>query len=250
MDKLLLIDDDRELCKLVAEYLTQEGFCLDLVHDGENGLKQAMSTDYRLIIVDIMLPGISGTEVLRQIREHSILPVLMLTARGDEVDRIVGLEMGADDYLPKPFNPRELVARIRAILRRTGYDTMNNPSAARSEAFTVGDVELKTGARGVTVAGKSVEVTTAEFDLLEMLMRHAGSVVSRNELSKAVLGRESSPFDRAIDMHVSNVRRKLGPMPNNTKRIKAVRSVGYLYVISEIAEDTNHRVAAGGSSTH
>ncbi|MCG8405359.1 MAG: response regulator transcription factor [Phycisphaerales bacterium] len=245
MDKILLIDDDRELCKLLVEYLTQEGFCLDTVHDGENGLTQAMSANYRLVIVDIMLPGISGTEVLRQIREQSIMPVLMLTARGDEVDRIVGLEMGADDYLSKPFNPRELVARIRAILRRTGDDTSNGSMAAKPEVFTISDVKLDIGARGVTVAGNNVEMTSAEFDLLELLMRNAGSVVSRNDLSKAVLGRESSPFDRAIDMHVSNIRKKLGPMPDKAKRIKAVRSVGYLYVISGIVEDMSRRAAAG-----
>jgi two-component system response regulator CpxR len=178
-----------------------------------------------------MLPGLNGFEVLRRIRSESKVPVLMLTARGDDVDRIVGLEIGADDYLPKPFNPRELVARIRAILRRAKTDEPRDESRdqAAARSLTVGDVQLDAGTRVVTRGGEMVELTAVEFDLLEKLLRAAGRIITREELSKDVLGRSTSPFDRSIDMHISNLRKKLGHHSGLLERIKTVRGVGYIY---------------------
>ena len=228
---VLVIDDDVELCELVTEYLQTEGFRVEVVNDGADAVEMALSGTFRLIILDVMLPGLNGFEVLRRIRARSQIPVLMLTARGEEVDRIVGLEVGADDYLPKPFNPRELVARIRAILRRTqGKDSGFVPS--QPESLSLGDIDLDTGTRRVQCAGQAIELTTVEFDLLEEFLRTAGSVMKREELVERVLGRTFSPFDRSIDMHVSKLRRKLGPHPDGSQRIKSIRSVGYLYTSS------------------
>jgi len=224
MDRILVIDDDVELCHLVGEYLRAEGFTTEAVHDGESGLKKATSEEYLLAVLDVMLPGINGFEVLRRIRATSRLPVLLLTARGEDVDRIVGLEIGADDYLPKPFNPRELVARIRAVLRRTRGD--NAPAAP--ETVTVGDVELDPATRMVRLEGKPIDLTSVEFNLLEVLLREAGRVVPRERLVNAVLSRKFSPFDRSIDMHVSKVRKKLGDTEND-EHIKTVRGVGYIF---------------------
>lgn len=173
-----------------------------------------------------MLPGLNGFEVLRRIRAESKVPVLMLTARGDDVDRIVGLEIGADDYLPKPFNPRELTARIRAILRRAKSD---EAAPATTAKITVGDVELDSGTRAVVRSGETLELTSVEFDLLDKLLRAAGRIVTREELSQQVLKRSSSPFDRSIDMHISNLRKKLGHRYGQNERIKTVRGVGYIY---------------------
>jgi two-component system, OmpR family, response regulator CpxR len=175
----------------------------------------------------VMLPGLNGFEVLRRIRAESKVPVLMLTARGDDVDRIVGLEIGADDYLPKPFNPRELVARIRAILRRTSLEKSVDQTTAK--ILTVGDIELDMGTRVTRRDGEIVELTAVEFDLLEKLLRAAGRILTREELSKSVLGRSPSPFDRSIDMHISNLRKKLGHQFGGVERIKTVRGVGYIY---------------------
>jgi two-component system response regulator CpxR len=180
-----------------------------------------------------MLPGISGFEVLRSIRKSSGIPVLMLTARGEDVDRIVGLEMGADDYLPKPFNPRELVARIRAIQRRGETNKEDTPQPVSLKRLTVGDITLDTGTRTVTKKGKTVEMTAAEFDLLEMLMRSAGEVVSRKDLVSKVLGRGLDPFDRSIDVHISSLRKKMGHKIKGMERIKTVRGIGYLYAHAE-----------------
>ena len=224
MSRLLLVDDDVELCELVTEYLGGEGFELDVAYDGRGGLERARSSSFDLVILDVMLPGLTGFEVLRRLRETSSVPVLMLTARGEEVDRIVGLEMGADDYLPKPFNPRELAARIRAILRRA-----DAPPDSR-DLVTVGDVAVDLGTRMVTVAGGEVALTGVELSLLEALVRSAGTVVSRDDLSRAALYRKASAFDRSLDVHISNLRRKLGPAPNGGERIKTVRGVGYQYV--------------------
>lgn len=226
MNRILLIDDDVELCELVAEYLEGEGFDLEVAYDGVSGLDQAQNKTYDLIILDVMLPGLTGFEVLRRFRERSTVPVLMLTARGEEVDRIVGLEMGADDYLPKPFNPRELAARIRAILRRS------DATPERSEKVAVDDVVIHLGSRAVLVDDTEVVLTGVEFSLLETLMRSAGSVVSRNELSQAALYRRANSFDRSLDVHISNLRRKLGPAPGGGDRIKTVRGVGYQYARS------------------
>ena len=232
MDRILIIDDDVALCELVTEYLAPLGFEIESVHRGDTGVERAIAGEHSLVVLDVMLPGLNGFEVLRQIRAESKVPVLMLTARGDDVDRIVGLEIGADDYLPKPFNPRELTARIRAILRRT---SAVEPSSQPSITVSVGDVELNSGTRAVSRGGENVELTSVEFDLLERLMRAAGRIVTREELSKQVLGRSSSPFDRSIDMHISNLRKKLGHRTEATERIKTVRGVGYIYAQSSAA---------------
>jgi two-component system response regulator CpxR len=230
MNRILIIDDDVELCDLLTEYFTQEGFKVKAVHDSETGISQALSDEPTLIVLDVMLPGKSGFEVLRQIREQSKVPVVMLTARGDEVDRIVGLEMGADDYLPKPFNPRELVARIRAIQRRA-VAANEGQEQEGGKILKIGDVELDHGARTVLLGGKPVELTAVEFSMLEILLRRAGQVVNRETLAKEVLGRRLSPFDRSIDVHVSSLRRKIGLQPNGSERIKTIRGTGYQYLI-------------------
>jgi two-component system response regulator CpxR len=230
--RILVIDDDQELCELVTEYVSVEGFSVDAVHDGEAGLREALAGDYALILLDVMLPGANGFEVLRRLRTRSMMPVIMLTARGDDVDRIVGLEMGADDYLPKPFNPRELVARIRAILRRA-----DSPPDGRT-VVEIGDVRLDSGARTVALGGDDLRVTAVEFEVLERLIRAAGSVVSRDQLTRDVLDREYSALDRAIDMHVSNLRKKLGAEYMGTERIKTVRGVGYVYTLPPAAGES------------
>lgn len=227
MNRILVIDDDIDLCELLTEYLTTEGFVVEVVHDGETGAELALAGDYALVVLDVMLPGINGFEVLRRLRAGSARPVLMLTARGDDVDRIVGLEMGADDYLPKPFNPRELVARIRAVQRRAAI--VSPTGAAPGEALSVGNVTLDLGARTVHLSGDAVELTSVEFSLLEVLIRQAGQVVSREELSLQALGRELNAYDRSIDVHVSSLRRKLGALGEDIELIKTVRGVGYFY---------------------
>jgi two-component system response regulator CpxR len=227
MNRILVIDDDIDLCELLTDYLTTEGFAVDVVHEGEAGAAQALAGDYELVVLDVMLPGINGFEVLRRIRAGASTPVLMLTARGDDVDRIVGLEMGADDYLPKPFNPRELVARIRAVQRRTATAPVTD--TAPGEVLVVGDVTLDLGARSVHVDGVQVDLTSVEFSLMEVLIRLAGQVVSREELSLQALGRELNAYDRSIDVHVSSLRRKLGTLEEESERIKTVRGIGYFY---------------------
>ena len=228
-ERILVIDDDVELCKLVTRYLTQEGFSIDSVNAGAPGAEQALSGNHSLVVLDIMMAGDNGFDVLRRIRAQSRIPVLMLTAKGDALDRVLGLEMGADDYLPKPFNPQELAARIRAILRRA------KPDASPRAPLTVGDVEIDAGARVARRRGEIVNLTTVEFDLLEVLLRAAGQVVGRDKLTRDVLGREFSPFDRSIDTHVCNLRKKIGTLPDGTERIKGVRGIGYLYAASESA---------------
>lgn len=223
MERVLVVDDDAELCQLVTRYLTREGFEISWAPGGASGIEKALAEDYALIMLDVMMPDTDGFEVLRRIRQRSRTPVLMLTARGDTHDRIRGLEMGADDYLPKPFDPAELVARIRAILRRS------SPQRPTLDAIAIGDVELDGGARTVRRRGATVDLTTVEFDLLAALMRAAGSTVSREDLVRNVLGRDFSPFDRSIDTHVCNLRRKLGPLDDGSDRIKGVRGAGYLY---------------------
>jgi two-component system response regulator CpxR len=230
--RLLVIDDDTELCELVTEYLKPEGFEVESVYDGEQGVERALTGTYALIVLDVMLPGLNGFEVLRRIRAQSYTPVLMLTARGEAVDRIVGLEIGADDYLPKPFDPRELVARIHAVLRRTQHQY---PASAGTvpgvPRLIVGDVELDPGARTVRCGGQWVDLTGVEFNLLETLLRAAGRLVEREELSKTVLGRRLMPYDRSVDMHVNNLRKKLGRMYGEHERIKTVRGLGYIYTL-------------------
>jgi len=227
MDRILVIDDDVELCSLVSEYLRPEGFQVESAHDGNAGLNRGLSGEHTLIVLDVMLPRLNGFDVLRRLRDTSRIPVLLLTARGEDVDRIVGLEIGADDYLPKPFNPRELVARIRAILRRTrGKEEAPVPKAMR-----VGDVELDPATRSVLHRGKPVELTSVEFGLLQVLLREAGRVVTRETLVDEVLGRKFSPFDRSIDMHVSKVRKKLGDS-GSEDYIKTIRGAGYIFALA------------------
>jgi len=223
MESVLVVDDDAELCHLVTRYLAREGFAITWAPNGAVGIERALDGNYSLIMLDVMMPGADGFEVLRRIRQRSQTPVLMLTARGDARDRVLGLEMGADDYLPKPFDPAELVARIRAILRRSA------PSRPPQEAIGLGDIELDAGARSVRRNGTSLDLTTVEFDLLAAFLRAAGNTVSREDLMRDVLRREFSAFDRSIDTHVCNLRRKLGPLANGEERIKGVRGAGYLY---------------------
>jgi two-component system response regulator CpxR len=228
MNRILIIDDDEELCELVAEYLTVEGFETKAVHDGQTGLETALAGDYDMAVLDVMLPKMNGFDVLRNLRISSKLPVLMLTARGDDMERIVGLEIGADDYLAKPFNPRELVARLRAILRRT--EPPANEDKA-SDRVSVGDLELSRSSRTAWIEGKEVPLTSVEFDLLANLASEAGTVVRKDDLSEAVLERKLSPYDRSLDMHISNLRKKLGSRPDGSDRIKTIRSVGYIYTV-------------------
>jgi two-component system response regulator CpxR len=218
---ILLVDDDAELCSLLGEFLQREGFTVDCAHEGGRGLEKAGETGVDLVVLDVMLPGIDGFEILRRLRRGSKVPVMMLTARGEDVDRIVGLELGADDYLPKPFNPRELVARIRAILRR--YETRPGPSSGRLE---VNGVTLDPGTREVFAGGIRVELTTFEFDILEMLMRSAGRGLSRDRLMENFYNRKATPYDRSIDMHISHLRKKL---ENGESLIKTIRGVGYQF---------------------
>ena len=230
VDRILVIDDDVELCSLVGEYLEPEGFQIESVYDGDRGLDRALNGEHLLVVLDVMLPGMNGFDVLRRIRSTSRIPVLLLTARGEDVDRIVGLEIGADDYLPKPFNPRELVARIRAILRRTQAGSGEKGIDGQiPEVVQVGDIELDPATRIVRQNGKLVELTSVEFNLLHVLLREAGRVVTREHLVDAVLSRKFSPFDRSIDMHVSKVRRKLGDSEEDGDHIKTIRGVGYMF---------------------
>lgn len=227
MVSVLLIDDDAELTKLLEEYLQSEQLHLEAAHDGPSGLQKALANQYAVVILDVMLPGMSGLDVLKQIRLKSAVPVLMLTARGSELDRILGLELGADDYLPKPFNPRELVARLRAILRRTANGTPAGPA----QPVHLADVELHPESRSVTRDGTPVSLTGAEFDLLSAFLRSPGKIISREDLTQAALGRPMSAMDRSIDVHVSNLRRKLGPYDGEQERIKAIRGSGYVYLL-------------------
>ena len=236
MERILIVDDDVELCELVAEFLGPEGFDIEAVHDGQQGLARALSGEHVLVVLDVMLPGMNGLEVLRRLRAQTQVPVIILTARGDDVDRIVGLEIGADDYLPKPFNPRELLARIRAILRRS-QQTVSTETAA-GQKITIGEVTLDPASRTVRRSGEPVELTSVEFSLLEILMRAAGHVVTREQIANDVLGRKFMAYDRSIDMHVSKIRRKLGPQADGDERIKTIRGVGYIYARPEESRET------------
>jgi len=234
VEEILLIDDDVELCSMLTEYLGKYGFRVTAVHRGDTGLKAALENPFALVLLDVMLPGLDGFEVLRRIRASSAVSVLLLTARGEDVDRIVGLEIGADDYLSKPFNPRELLARVRAILRRSaGTQVVQEQTLLRTEGL-----ELNLAARTVLQNGKKIELTDVEFALLEALMRSPGKVVSREDISENVLGRKFHPFDRALDMHVSRLRRKLGENSEADEQVKTIRGVGY-----QLAVNSNPPVA-------
>jgi len=227
MDRILIIDDDEELCELVSEYLTVEGFTVESVNDGESGLARALEGEYDMVILDVMLPKMNGFDVLRNLRQQSKLPVIMLTARGDDMERIVGLEIGADDYLAKPFNPRELAARLRAILRRSAVPE----SSTGNEILDVDGVRLSPASRAAMLDGTELSLTSVEFGLLHELLKEAGKVVKKEDLSETVLERKLSPYDRSLDMHISNLRKKLGPRSDGGERIKTIRSVGYIYTV-------------------
>jgi two-component system response regulator CpxR len=226
---VLLIDDDEELGSLLSRFLEKEGFEIHIELDGSSGLERAQSGAFCAVILDVMMPGMNGFDLLRELRRTSNVPVVMLTARGQDVDRIVGLEMGADDYLAKPFNPRELAARLRAIQRRMRQVSAASLAPDTKRVLIVGDVELNPRARVVKRAGDEVMLTSVEFALLEILMRAAGHIVSREDLSSQGLGRRLSQSDRSIDVHVSNLRKKLGVSPDGGERIKTVRGCGYQY---------------------
>lgn len=223
MSKLLLVDDDLELNKLLSTYLTQEGFEVTAVMDGASAVKAASLHEYALIVLDVMMPGMNGIEALSRIRMNSSVPVLMLTARGDDIDRIMGLEMGADDYVPKPCLPRELVARIRAILRRTAPAG----NTANHEPLHVDELSLWPEKRLATWQGQALELTSTEFSLLLVLAQQAGKVVSKNDLSEIGIGRPLTRYDRSIDVHMSSIRHKLGNLPDGRSCIQTVRGVGY-----------------------
>lgn len=223
--RILLVDDDAELSAMLGEYLAAEGFETDSVLNGESGVESALSGEYAAVVLDVMLPRLSGVEALRRIREKSRIPIIMLTAKGDNIDRVVGLEMGADDYMPKPCYPRELVARLRAVLRRTG-DAGARPSAS-GEWLSVGQLKISPGLRQVTYADLSVELTVSEFNLLEALIRAGDRVVSKDELSTRALGRPREAYDRSVDVHVSNLRQKLENVAGNAVEILTARGVGY-----------------------
>jgi DNA-binding response OmpR family regulator len=226
---VLLVDDDVELCSSLKRLLSMDGFSVKAVHDADSGVRKALEGEYELVILDVMLPGGDGRKVLRRIRLTSQVPVIMLTARGDEADRIAGLERGADDYLPKPFNPRELVARMRAVLRRKG-------DSAAPQIFKIGDLRIDCGQRRVARNSEDVALTGAEFDILHLLVRSAGKVLSRDEIAEAALGRRIGVLDRSIDNHISNLRKKLGAHVGEIERIQNVRGAGYVYT-GEIIEE-------------
>lgn len=224
--RILLADDDEELCDMLGDYLRREGFDVDCAHDGDAALARALAGGYELLVLDVMMPKRDGFDVLRRLRQESLIPVLMLTARGSDVDSILGLELGADDYLPKPCNPRVLMARMRAVLRRAGAEAEGDIEAGD---LLVGDIELQRGARRVRRDGEPVELTSTEFSVLAALLQSAGRVVGKEALSEQALGRKLTRYDRSLDMHISNLRRKLGALPGGEERIQTVRGVGYLY---------------------
>lgn len=226
--KVLLVDDDRKFCRLVQEYLNSMGYVVEIAHTGKEGLEMAVSGSFQAIILDIMMPGMDGFEVLRQLRRTSDIPVLMLTALGEETDRIVGLEMGADDYVPKTFSTRELLARLRAVIRRYVKSERHRMRSLTGDALTVGSLRISLSSRTVQLGGKDVGLTAFEFDLLLSLARSAGRILTRDQLLNAVAGREYEVFDRSVDVHISSLRKKLGDDPRNPIFIRTIRSAGYM----------------------
>ncbi len=239
---ILIVDDDAELSAMLTEYLAAEGFTTAAVFNGEAGVEAALSGRYDAVILDVMLPRLSGTEALRRIRQESRIPIIMLTAKGDNIDRVVGLEMGADDYVPKPCYPRELVARLRAVLRRSAAPEDRMASRAVEDMVTAGPLSLSSRQRTVAWNGKPIELTASEFNMLELLLRAGDDVVTKDELSERGLGRPREAYDRSVDVHMSNLRQKLGqasgghgprgktqadPARDNVPQIVTVRGVGY-----------------------
>lgn len=228
MIPVLLVDDDRELTEMLAQYLAREGFCATCTATGAEGEALALSGRFHMVVLDVMLPDFSGIEVLRRIRARSQVPVLLLTARGDNIDRIAGLELGADDYVPKPSSPGELVARLRAILRRVQPQLIGDN--AIPDAISSGSLTLWPSRRQALWEGRSLELTGTEFSLLEVLTRQAGQLVSKQNLSLDALGRPLTRYDRRIDVHVSSIRQKLGPRPDGSSWIRSVRGMGYMLI--------------------
>ena len=229
MSHILVIDDDQDLCELIEEFLQSEGFQVDLANDGESGLEKLHTEPPDLIVMDVMMPKMNGFDVLKEIRSQKIqLPVIMLTARGDDIDKILGLELGADDYLPKPFNPRELSARIKAILRRTRI--LDTPEQSQ---FYIEDILINLSSREVFIDESELDLTAAEFDILQALLKSAGEVCTKEMLTEQGLSRKLEMYDRSIDMHISNLRKKLGDKKDGSARIKTVRGIGYIYTVSE-----------------
>jgi len=236
-NRILLVEDDPELSELIAEYLSGEGWEIEVVHRGEEALeKLAESNQFSAMVLDVMLPGLSGFEVLRRVRgsesPSSRTPIVMLTARGDEVDRVLGLEMGADDYLPKPFSSRELAARLRAVLRRSGVEEINSTveAAPARTILQVGEFEVDVAAHSVRRGNLPIELTALELRLLELLMSHAGSVVTREQIAQDVLGRQLLLYDRSVDTHMSNLRRKIAG-DDERNPIKTLRGTGYMFAL-------------------
>lgn len=230
MNRLLLIDDDKELNQLLCEYLTTEGFEVTSAYDGEVGIQLATQEQFSAIVLDVMLPVYNGFEVLKMLRKTHQTPVVMLTAKGDTVDRVIGLEIGADDYLPKPCDPRELVARIRAILRRAHT---NEPIPVKLEKITSGPLVLHLGSRQVTWNNSEIILTGTEFSVLEILVRQAGQVISKDDMTEQALNRKLTPYDRSIDVHVSNIRKKLTAAGANKELIINVRGAGYMLTLHD-----------------
>jgi len=221
--RVLIIDDDAELGAMLTEFLAAEDFEVQAVQQGKAGASAALSGQYAAVLLDIMLPGMSGIEVLRQIRQRSQVPVLMLTAKGDDIDRVVGLEMGADDYISKPFNPRELLARLKAVLRRTAA---KQPVPPR-ETVSFSELALTPATRQVTWRGETMDLTATEFNLLELLLRSAGELVTKDMLTEKALGRRRTSYDRSVDVHIGNLRRKLSAASSGQVEINTVRGLGY-----------------------
>ncbi|MGB1236636.1 MAG: response regulator transcription factor [Pseudomonadales bacterium] len=228
--KLLLVDDDRELCALLSSYLEFEGIEVATANDAQQALELLAQRRFDIAVFDIMMPGISGLELLQQLRPTSAMPIIMLTGKGGEIDRILGLEMGADDYLAKPCNPRELLARVRAVLRRTQANSAGESAGGNLSAM---GIELNGATRDVSVQGQPMELTSAEFSVLQVLMSQPGSIVSKAELTEKVLHRQLTAYDRAIDVHLSRVRQKLALQLPGVELIKTVRGAGYLFVVTE-----------------
>ncbi|MDR1133734.1 MAG: response regulator transcription factor [Synergistaceae bacterium] len=229
---ILVIDDDVELCKLLEDYFTSEDFCFACAHSGDKGLDLLSGAHRDIIILDVMLPGRDGFEILREIRGVSSVPVIMLTAKGDHIDRVIGLEIGADDYICKPFSMRELSARVKAVLRR--YVALSDAEPGKSpNAICLADLEMDLKSRAVKIGGKGVPLTNVEFRLLEAMLLCAGQDISLERLSIDALGRAYAPFDRSLSVHISKLRRKLGPYPCGSERIKTLRGEGFVYVFPE-----------------
>ncbi len=227
--KILIVDDDKKLCRLVADYLEPMGYKVETAHNGLQGLEMVLEGDYHAVILDVMMPKMDGFEVLKRLRRESNIPVLMLTARGEETDRIVGLEMGADDYLPKTFSSRELLARLRAVTRRHIVSERQAESAAKDKVLIFGNLEIEQNSRTVRLDAKTLNLTPIEYDLLTSLARSAGRILTRDQLLDAVAGREYEVFDRSVDVHISSIRRKLGEDPRNPRFIQTIRTVGYMF---------------------